>query len=309
MRITRRGLQIGLGAAWLLDGALQLQPVMFSKDFATQIIGPAGSGQPGFVHAAVSLAASVIGSHPVAFNLIFALVQLGLGAGLLWRRSSRATLAASIAWAAGVWIFGEGLGGLLVGQSSLLNGAPGAAILYAVLAVAAWPRGDGAAQSPARWLRAAWVAFWTGAAVLQLLPGRISASAVTSSFTGSLAGVPRPLAGASRWMASAAAGHGVSAAVILAVLFAAIGAAAMLPGRWPAAAAVAGGMLALGVWVLAEGFGGIGTGQATDPNTGPLLALFAVSMWSAVPRSRPAFAAVPVRARQQLAAGHSARVA
>ena len=27
MRITKRGLQLGLGVLWLLDGALQLQPV------------------------------------------------------------------------------------------------------------------------------------------------------------------------------------------------------------------------------------------------------------------------------------------
>jgi hypothetical protein len=290
MRVSRRGLQVALGVLWLLDGALQLQPVMFTRAFATQIIAPAGSGQPGFVHAAVSFAASVIGSHPVPADVLVAVVQLGLGAGLLWPRTSRIALPASAAWAAGVWIFGEGLGGLLGGRSGLLTGAPGAAILYAVLALAAWPGATAAARPPARWLRPAWAVVWTGAAVLQLLPGQVSGRAVASAFTGSVAGVPGPLVSASRALGGVAAGHGVATSVILAVLFAGVGVAAVLSGRWPVAAAACGVVLAVGVWALAEGFGGIGTGQATDPDTGPLMALFAVAMWSAVP-GRPLVAA------------------
>ncbi len=291
MRVSKRGLQLGLGGLWLLDGALQLQPVMFSKTFATQILAHAGAGQPGFVRALVSTGGSVVGSHPVAFNVIFAAIQLALGIGLLWRRTSRVTLVASIAWAAGVWVLGEGVGGLLSGQEGLLLGAPGAALLYAVLAVAAWPRRDASAEPPARWLRPAWAVLWIGFAVLQLLPGSISGSAVASAFTSSLDGVPGPLAAASRWLAGVAGGYGPAAAVILAVLFAAIAAAALRPGRWPFAAGLAGLAVALGVWVLAEGLGGVGTGQATDPSTGPLLALAAVAMWSSM--ARPRLAAVP----------------
>ena len=36
----RRWLQIGLGALWVLDGALQYQPYMFSRTFVTGIIDP-----------------------------------------------------------------------------------------------------------------------------------------------------------------------------------------------------------------------------------------------------------------------------
>jgi hypothetical protein len=291
MRMTRRGLQIGLGVIWLLDGALQLQPVMFTKDFATQIIAPAGAGQPGFVHSVVSLGATVIGSHPVPFGVLFAVVQLAIGFGLLWRRTSRPALAASIAWAVGVWVTGEGLGGLFGSGSSMLTGAPGAAILYAVLAVAAWPRRDGQAE-PARWLRPAWAVVWAGFAVLQLLPGRISGGAVSASLTGSLDSVPGPLTSASRGIASVAAGHGVAASVLLAAAFAGIAVAALLPRPGPAAAATIGAMVALAAWLLAQGLGGIGTGQATDPDTGPLLVLFAVAMWSAVPRRHAAVAAL-----------------
>ena len=48
--------------------------------------------------------------------------------------------------------------------------APGAALLYAVLALVAAPRCDGAAAAgrPPRWTAAAWAALWLGGAVLQL---------------------------------------------------------------------------------------------------------------------------------------------
>src|SRR4051812_4608300 len=36
--VTRRHLQIVLGLLWLLDGVLQAQPFMFTRDFATQTI-------------------------------------------------------------------------------------------------------------------------------------------------------------------------------------------------------------------------------------------------------------------------------
>jgi hypothetical protein len=76
--------------------------------------------------------------------------QLALGAGLLFRRTARAALAGTIAWGLAVWWLGEGLGGILgSATSSPLTGAPGAAVLYALLvllALAFWPvRRDSAA--------------------------------------------------------------------------------------------------------------------------------------------------------------------
>ena len=45
----------------------------------------------------------------------------------------------AISWALGVWWLGEGLGSVLTGTASPVNGAPGAVILYALLAVLLWP--------------------------------------------------------------------------------------------------------------------------------------------------------------------------
>ena len=38
-------------------------------------------------------------------------------------------------------------------------------------------------------------------------------------------------------------------------------------------------IVALVIWVAGEDFGGIFTGQGTDPNTGPLLILLAAAFW------------------------------
>ncbi len=74
--------------------------------------------------------------------MCFALIELAIGAGLIGASSLRATrvvCAASIAWGLGVWLVGEGAGGLLTLHAALSTGAPGAALIYCVLTVAAWP--------------------------------------------------------------------------------------------------------------------------------------------------------------------------
>jgi hypothetical protein len=135
----RRGLQITLGVLWLADGALQLQPFMFGRGFVNQILMPAYMGSPAGVTGPALAVTRLILHAPAAWNAAFAITQLLLGAGLLWRPAVRAALAGSVVWALAVWWFGESLGGVLSGMASPLTGAPGAVILYALLAVLAWP--------------------------------------------------------------------------------------------------------------------------------------------------------------------------
>jgi hypothetical protein len=177
---SRRQLQIALGLLWFLDGALQLQPFMLGPGFARQILAPNAAGQPELVAAPILWAVRLIGAHPVAWDVPFAAVQLLLGVGLLVPRTARRALAASIPWALGVWFFGEGLAGIAGGHASLLTGAPGAALLYGVLALAAWPTRD-ASQRPARWLPFAWAVVWIGGAVFQALPGQNTGGAVAAA--------------------------------------------------------------------------------------------------------------------------------
>jgi hypothetical protein len=115
---------------------------------------------------------------PVAWDVPFAAAQLLIGLGLLVPRTARLALAASVPWSLGVWFFGEGLSGLAGGHASLLTGAPASALLYGVLALAAWPQRDRPDEAPARWLRLAWAVLWIGGAVFQALPGQNTGTAI-----------------------------------------------------------------------------------------------------------------------------------
>ena len=53
--------------------------------------------------------------------------------------------------------------------------------------------------------------------------------------------------------------------------------------------------LAVALW-LAQGMGELFTGMATDPESGPLLALLALSFWPAVPMPAVPMPAVPMPA-------------
>ncbi len=223
VRITRRHLQIALGLVWLLDGALQLQPFMLGTGFASQVIAPNAAGQPHFVSAAIRWSASAIAAHPVAWDAPFAAVQLLIGLGLLVPRTARLALAASLPWSLGVWFFGEGMSGLATGHASLLTGAPGAASLYGVLALAAWPSRDPSHQAPARWLPLAWAV----------------ASAINSGAPGWLGRLDTSVAG---WTTR----HGTAVVVALVVAEALIGLAA-LHSRSRGPAVAAGFVLALAI--------------------------------------------------------------
>jgi hypothetical protein len=293
--ITRRDLQVALGVLWLLDGALQAQPFMYTGGFATQVIAPVGQGQPGFVSGPVNFAAAIVAAHPFAVNLAFAAIQLLLGIGLLVRRTARVSLIASIGWALGVWYLGEGLSGLASGHASLLSGAPGSALLYAILAVAAWPKGD-SDRPPARWLIAAWTLLWVGAAIFQLLPGQNSGDAVAGVLTASAGQAPHWLAQLDTSVATWASQHGVLAVLGLAAVELLIGVAA-LPRVTRTWALRAGLVLSIAIWVIGQDLGQLYSGQATDPNSAPLFVMMAAALLAVGER--------PVR-RRRLAADASA---
>ena len=280
-RPTRRHLQIALGLLWLLDGALQLQPFMFSRRFATQVIAPVASGQPAWVAWPVRHAASVIGAHPVPANVTFALVQLGLGAAFLVRRTVRPAVVFSVAWAMSVWFLGEGLGGLAGGTASLLAGAPGAVALYGVLALAAWPGSDGAAgrgRPVASWFPVAWAVLWLDLAVVALLPANRSAGAVRDQVEATAGQVPGWLAHVDGVLGADTGHLGPWAPVALVAVPAVIGLLGLGTVRQRRLAGCAGILVALAVWMVGEGLGLLTSGSATDPNSGPLLALCGVAL-------------------------------
>ncbi len=247
---ARRRLQLALAALWLLDALLQVQPFMFTPSFATGVLAPAADGNPGWIAASIVWASGVVAHAPVLLNTGFAGLQLAIGLGIAWRRSLKPALAVSIAWSALVWWFGEGLGGLLSGRADALTGAPGAVLLYAVLAVLVWPAGKSAkarfvAAEPIGPIaaRIVWAVLWGGLALLSITTLSAVAGSVVLAIIAISVFLPSPL---------------MRAGVILAV-----GASV-----W--------------IWVVGQDFGDLFGGEATDPNSGPLLALIALAYW---PRS------------------------
>lgn len=312
---ARRGLQIVLGVLWLLDAALQYQPYMFSSSFVTKVLEPAGMGNPALLADPAMTAARFISHDVVVWNAAFATIQLALAAGLLWRRTARAALAGTILWALGIWLLAEGAGGVVSGMANPLTGAPGAAILYALLALLIWPArphteaglapaylaGTGlrrAGRSVAagsllslRWARVSWVVLWGSFAYLVVQGPVRSPAAMRDTFTSLTAGEPGWLAAIDRTSATVLGQHALLVSVALAVAFVLVGAGILLQATIRPALILAV-VLALFIWMAGEDFGSILTGSATDPNTGLLLVLLAAAFWPqagklAAPRRNP----------------------
>jgi len=281
MRITRRHLQVSLAVLWLLDGALQCQPYMFHRSFADGVLAPAGMGQPTLIAAMVHWAAAGVSVAPALANSGFALIQLGIGVGLLTRRFARPALTASVVWALSIWVVGEGLGGLASG-STLLAGAPGAALLYAVVAYLAWPsRLDGDDARPSWLALPAWCALWLSGALLQFVAGNNSASSFTMMLHTAQASAPGWIASIDRVLLEQRVPSWTAAAAIAVYVLVAVWSA--VPGwtrRWSVGVGV---IVTVTGWLLIQGLGDLSSGRATDPNSGPLVVLMALAVLGARP--------------------------
>src|ERR1700677_2319669 len=110
---SQRALQIVLGLFWILDAALQFQPFMFGQGFVQNNILANASGQPFVIGDLITHIGNFVAPDIAVWNTFFALIQLCIGVGLLYRPTVKPALVLSFAWAAGVWVFGEGLGMIL----------------------------------------------------------------------------------------------------------------------------------------------------------------------------------------------------
>jgi hypothetical protein len=284
----QRGLQLCLGLVWLLDAALQYQPFMFGPFFVTQGLEPATAGNPAIVASSATWASHVMLHHIAVYNAIFATIQLLLAVGIFYRPTLKPALAASIVWALFVWWFGESLGGILIGTSPLA-GVPGGVVLYALIAILLWP----AARPPghqvtspahcgplgARAANLLWFALWGSFTYFLLLSDNRSSDAIDGLFSAT-DGQPGWIISVMNGFSSLVGQRGLELSVVLAVLCALVACGIFAP-RAIRPALVVATVLGLLFWI-AEGFGGIFTGQGTDPNTGPLLVLLAACFWPRV---------------------------
>ncbi|HUZ56899.1 MAG TPA: DUF5134 domain-containing protein [Streptosporangiaceae bacterium] len=300
----RRALQLCLASLWLLDGVLQVQVFMFSHGFA-RMVGAAARGNPAVIAGPVTWAGRLIGEHGALATSAIAAVEILLGLGIAWRPTVRLALAASIAWALGVWWLGEGLGGLLLAGASPVTGAPGAVILYAALAVVLWPAGPvrpgraagqeaagmapggtgpgatgtGRAAAGGAAARMLWLVLWGGLSLLCLRVAVWSPGALRGSIMAVAGGQPQWLAPADATAGTVLAHHGALASFMLAGLLAVIASGVFWPPRARRVILGIAAVLAVVLWAAGQNFGGLFSGMATDPSSGPLLLLLALAYW------------------------------
>ena len=296
---TQRTLQIVLGLFWLLDAGLQFQPFMFGNGFTTTYLLNNAQNQPDVVRWIITNVGHFVGPHVAVWNTFFALLQVAIGAGLLFRRTVRPALLLSFVWVLGVWFFGEGLGLIFTGSASALTGAPGSVLVYGLIGMMAWPRsrmnegteppvgmassaagqGIGGATTPLL----VWSGYWSLAAILFLLPNNRTTTSVSSAITGMSTGEPGAYSHFLNSFGNQFAGAGVWTAWLLAIGSLIVGFGPLVFRR-PTPFLAGGGLLAAFFWVSGQGLGGIFTGSGTDPNTGPLVILLALAM---VPAALP----------------------
>lgn len=279
----RRRLRLFLGALWLFDGLLQLQPAMFTQSFPSQVLLPALQSFPEpMSYFTLGSLYPLILDHVVFFNLAVIAVQAAIGVLLLTDGSSlnRAGLILSTAWSLLIWVFGEAFGGMLaptggglaLGAPSLYSGFPGPALLYLYLSAALlvpeerWMKERSSRVSPI-WDFAPITLF--SALAAQLNPHLFTPQGQAEIFD---AGLPQSLA----WMAAPVAGLAQAHPVAANTLEAAwIAVAALLLAhratRTRRVTLVVAAALFGYAWFFCMGFGGLFTGLGTDPNTPPLL--------------------------------------
>lgn len=286
---SRRKLQLALAGVWLYAGLLQAQSYMFTRGFSTQMLDGAAEGNPHWLASTINWNAHLLASQPLLWNLFFMLIQVALGLGIACRPTVKFALGASIAWAIMVWWLGEGFGGLLTGQASAISGAPGAVILYALLAVLLWPTDRPspsehpsfiAAQAigaPAA--RSIWVLLWGGLALLNLQPANGGPDGISNLISGNGKGQPAWISTTIQGFSDASQGHGVWLTAVGTSLLVLIAVGIFFSPRVARSAIIAGAAVATLIWLIGEALGAPFGGQATDPNSGPLLLIIAAAFW------------------------------
>lgn len=313
MLSQKRLLQI-LGILWLIDGLLQLQPQMFTVKMIDGVLAPIVQGQPSALAASLNWIIAIITHHIILVNLLIAIVQIGIGMSLLLgsrrypaSRLVKVALWVSIVWSVIVWFGGEGMSMLLTGQASMLTGAPGGVLFYALIGLVLYPQQGQAMQGePAgilsrRQLSLVFAGFWLFAAALQLQPywwqpGQISQTIGALSGQGGWNALF--VDPALNWLSHITSNEEIMFNSALILVFTELGIGILIArNEYIRPLLALSVVLSFAIWWGVEGFGMIFTGMATDFNSGLLLIVLALACW---PRTQHARDERPILVTQQL---------
>jgi hypothetical protein len=292
--VSTRGIQITLGAIWLLDGLFQFKSFMFTHGILTAVFEPAMHGQPSFIGDPMRTLDDFYGRDLTLWNTLSGEIQVAIGLALVCgKRLVKPALTVSFAWAIWVWWFGEGFGGLT--SSTLpapLMGAPGAVILYAIVGLLVWPTDKQEGSSPAalgplgdRGGMYFWSGLWVASAGLWLANVNRAKEATHGMIAEMAEASPHWLAKIQDALAKHTVGHGTTIAVVLAIVSLAVATGVWTPLRRPALAI--GIVLSLAYWLYGQDLGGpFWAESATDVNAGPLFVLLAVTLFPIAQHAR-----------------------
>jgi hypothetical protein len=275
---TRRA----LGAFWILDGLLQLQPRMFQLAMLHNIMEPLIVGEPAWLAGTVSWAIHIMTPDVRIWNALIVVVQLLLGTLILFGRTPKVTrtgLWLSLLWVCTVWLFGEGLGGVLTGSATVVAGEPGAVVLYGWIAVTLLlPDRFWQFRRGFNVIRDAAAVFFGLAAVQQLVPVFWTPMGLASQFQSTLSVEPPYIQKTILWAVTVSFDHPVlvNLLLVLALGFVSWRLFQERPGR---AAYIVAAVVMFLIWWCGQGFGAIFTGLSTDLNTMPLVALMMAPAW------------------------------
>lgn len=269
---------------WLADGLLKFEPGLADRGQETYSFAMTAMGTPSAVARVILHVGRLLVQHPALWWGI-GLVELVIGAAMVTGWAVRTTLAVSIAWALSIWVLGEGFEGLSAGATSIVTGFPGAALLYAFLALLLWPSKRGADTSVAAGrppgragAKAVWAVVWLGAAIVQLRP-QVGPGAFDSVLFISAREEPFPLAQMDRgvlgWLSLS---HELWLSAVVTVLCALI-AGTVLVDIVPRLALGTAIAFSLVVWLVGQDLGGVLSGSGTDLGTAPPLILLALMLW------------------------------
>jgi hypothetical protein len=243
------------------------------------------SGNPVFVHGSVTWNASNVYHHPILSNAIFASIQFVIAFGIVYKRTCKPALTLSIVWALGVWWFGESAGEIFQGGATPFGGGPGGVLFYAVLAVLLWPsEGSDKPFVAARTVgvtaaKAIWAAVWSVLAILSLVGSGRSPQALHDLVAGINNGQPGWLARIDRSSESLFLHHGTTMSILLAIVCVIVAAGVFAPPKVAQLTVVLAIVVFALIWVAVQDIGGILAGSATDPNSGLLVILMALTYW------------------------------
>ncbi|MFZ0167237.1 MAG: hypothetical protein WAL12_26930, partial [Trebonia sp.] len=307
---ARRLLRVGFGILWVFDGILQAQPQM-AGGLPQEVIKPAAATSPAWVQHLVNWGGSIWTYHPIQAGAATVWIQVGIGMWLIFAPrgwASRLAGLASVAWGLVVWAFGEAFGGIFAPGLTVLFGAPGAVLIYAVAgALIALPERAWESPRTGRLTLGGTGVFLLGMALLQAWPGRGFWQGTAHGQASGLADMvqsmaatsqPRVLVSLVSAFGNFTAAHGFAVNLVAVIALAAIGAAfcvSALRGdaRLARIAVLAAAVFCLADWVLIEDLGFFG-GVGTDPNSMiPLILLFTAGYlaMSPAPQPEPAAAA------------------